>query len=80
MRQRAVREAALADRLSRRSRCHTLCHSFAAHLLEVGYDIRTIQELLGHDDVNTTLIYIHVLNRGGLAVRSSLEGPFDPRW
>jgi integron integrase len=72
--QRAVKRALERSGIAKAGSCHTFRHSFATHLLEDGYDIRTLQELLGHADVRTTMIYTHVLNRGGKGVRSPLDG------
>ncbi|MDY0290860.1 MAG: integron integrase [Desulfuromonadaceae bacterium] len=71
--QRAVREAVFRAGVVKRVGCHTFRHCFATHLLEAGYDIRTIQELLGHKDVSTTMIYTHVLNKGGKGVQSPMD-------
>jgi site-specific recombinase XerD len=69
----AVKRAAAAAGIVKPVSCHTLRHSFATHLLERGHDIRTVQELLGHADVSTTMVYTHVMNKGARAVRSPLE-------
>jgi site-specific recombinase XerC len=71
--QKGLKQAVMGSGIEKAIACHTFRHSFATHLLQDGYDIRTVQELLGHKDVKTTMIYTHILNRGGKGVRSPLD-------